>query len=422
MKQPLTSKTVLDNGIRILTHQMPHVHSVSMGIWVDVGARDETPEESGLCHLIEHMLFKGTPGRTAFQIAKAFDAIGGQSNAFTSMENTCCHARVMDTHLPTMMDILSDIFLNSCFDADEFEKERPVILQEVGMVEDNPDEFVHQLLTQAFWGKQALGQSILGTRENLLRFSGTDVKTFFQKFNQPDRIIVCAAGNIDHHRFTDRVMPTFGSIRGKEALPGRTATFGAGETLLCTRDIEQAHIAIGIKGLPTADPRRYGLSLMNTVLGGNMSSRLFQEIRERRGLAYSVYSFMSSYVDTGMFGAYAAVDPGKVSETIELVIKEMRSLRGTPVDTSVVKDAKEYAKGSLMLAAESVDNQMARLAQNELNLGRFVPLQEIMDEIDRVTPDEIRELAEELFRPEPSALVVLGPVANAEEFQGAFAL
>jgi len=393
-----------------------------MGIWVDAGARDEAPSESGLCHLIEHMLFKGTPGRTAFQIAKAFDAIGGQSNAFTSMENTCCHARVMDTHLTTMVDILSDIFLNSCFDPDEFERERPVILQEIGMLEDNPDDFVHVLLAQAFWGDQSLGQSILGTRENLLRFDAAEVKTFFQKFNQPDRIVISAAGRVDHHQFVDLVAPAFQSIVRSGALPGRTAAVGADEILLSTRDIEQAHIAIGVRGLATSDPRRYGLNLLNAILGGNMSSRLFQEIRERRGLAYSVYSFMSSHVDTGMFGAYAAVDPGHVGETIGLIVEQMRSLRDVSVDASAVQDAKEYTKGSLMLATESVDNQMARLAQNELNLGRFVPLSEILEEIDRVTPDDIRALADELFRPDPAALAVLGPVADAAEFRGAFAL
>ncbi len=422
MNKPTTSKTVLDNGVRILTYQMPHVRSVSMGIWVDAGARDESPAENGLCHLIEHMLFKGTPSRSAFQIAKAFDAIGGQSNAFTSMENTCCHARVMDTHLTTMVEILCDIFLNSCFHPDEFEKERPVILQEIGMVEDNPDDYVHMLLARAFWGGQPLGQTVLGTRENLLRFDAQAIKSFFHKFNQPDRIVVSAAGNVAHDRFVDLVAPAFESIVRVDALPGRTSTSVAGKTLLRHRDIEQAHITIGVKGLSISDRRRYTLNLLNTIFGGNMSSHLFQEIRERRGLAYSVYSFMSSHVDAGMFGSYAAVDPGHIRETIRLMVKEMRSFRETPVDENEVRDAREYAKGSLMLASESVDNQMARLAQNELNLGRFVPLSEIMDGIDRVTPVDIRDLADELFRPNPAALAVLGPVADAPEFQEAFAL
>ena len=423
MKMPQPErKTVLDNGVRVLTKRMPHARSVSMGVWVNAGARDETAAESGLCHLIEHMLFKGTWKRTAFQIAKEFDAIGGQSNAFTSMENTCCHARVMDTHLETMVDILGDIFLNSRFQEAEYEKERPVILQEIGMLEDNPDDYIHVLLNKAFWGAQSLGQSVLGTRENLLRFDVPAVKAFFQRFNQPDRIVISASGNLQHDRFLDLVAPAFQSIQKGETLPERTSTLGTSEILICAKDIEQVHISMGVKGMSMRDPRRYALNLLNTILGGNMSSRLFQEIRERRGLAYSVYSFISSHVDTGMFGAYAAVEPGQVRKTIKLMVKEMRGLKHTRVDETVLQDAKEYTKGSLMLASESVDNQMARLAQNELILERFVSLEEIMEEIDRVTPADIRDLAEALFLPDPSALAVLGPVPDAAALQDAFAL
>jgi predicted Zn-dependent peptidase len=422
MKQPTASKTVLTNGVRILTHPVPHARSVSMGIWVDAGARDEAPQESGLCHFIEHMLFKGTPGRTAFEIAKAFDAIGGQSNAFTSMENTCCHARVMDSHLETMADILSDIFLNSTFDPSEFDRERPVILQEIGMVEDTPDDLVHVLLGQAFWGEHPLGQSVLGTRENLMRFDTGTLLSFFNKFNQPDRIVVCAAGNVTHDRFVDLVAPGFGAIVRGDGLPARTASPGTGEIRFVEKEIEQTHIAIGLKGLSLTDPRRYALNLLNTILGGNMSSRLFQEIREQRGLAYSVYSFISSHADTGMFGAYAAVDPGRVRETVELIIREMRRIREEVVDPETLRDAKEYAKGNLMLSSESVDNQMARAAQNELTLGRQLPLPEILDEIEKVTPDDIRALAGELFQPTPASLTVLGPVADPEGVRGVFAL
>jgi predicted Zn-dependent peptidase len=423
MKMPQAeSKTVLDNGVRILTKQMPHVHSVSMGVWVNAGARDEAPLESGLCHLIEHMLFKGTLKRTAFQIAKEFDAIGGQSNAFTSMENTCCHARVMDTHLATMVDILSDIFLNSCFHENEYEKERPVILQEIGMLEDNPDDFIHVLLGQAFWGGQSLGQSVLGTRENLLRFDVSAVRNFFHKFNQPDRIIIAASGNLTHDRFVELIAPAFETISQGGALPERISSFGQSNAIVCAKDIEQAHISIGVRGLSMTDPDRYTLNLLNTILGGNMSSRLFQEIRERRGLAYSVYSFILSHADAGMFGAYAAVEPGRVPETIGLIVNEMRRLKEESVDQSAVQDAKEFVKGNLMLASESVDNQMARLAQNEFNLGRVVPLEEIMEEIDKVGADDIQRLSETLFQPTPSALAVLGPVTDEAAVRDAFTL
>jgi len=423
MKMPQAErKTVLDNGVRILTKQMPHVHSVSMGIWVNAGARDETPLESGLCHLIEHMLFKGTPKRTAFQIAKEFDAIGGQSNAFTSMENTCCHARVMDTHLATMVDILSDIFLNSCFHEDEYEKERPVILQEIGMLEDNPDDFIHVLLGRTFWGSQSLGQSVLGTRENLLRFDVSAIKDFFRKFNQPDRILIAASGNLAHDRFVELAAPAFEAIPQGDPLPERSSSFNSSDAIFYAKEIEQAHINIGLRGLSMTDPDRYALNLLNTILGGNMSSRLFQEIRERRGLAYSVYSFISSYADAGMFGAYAAVEPGQAPETVGLIVKEMRRLKETKVDQAALQDAKEYTKGNLMLASESVDNQMARLAQNEFNLGRFVSLEEIMEEIDKVTAVDIQRLAEALFQPSPSALAILGPVTDKAAVRDAFVI
>lgn len=423
MKMPQAErKTVLGNGVRILTKQMPHVRSVSMGIWVNAGARDENPSENGLCHLIEHMLFKGTPKRTAFQIAKEFDAIGGQSNAFTSMENTCCHARVMDAHLTTMVDILSDIFLNSCFHEDEYEKERPVILQEIGMLEDNPEDYIHILLSRAFWGGQSLGQSILGTRENLLRFDVSAVKDFFLKFNQPDRVVIAASGNLIHDHFVDLTAPAFEAIPQGGNLPERISSFGSSDAIFCPKDIEQAHISIGLKGLSMTDPDRYALTLLNTILGGNMSSRLFQEIRERRGLAYSVYSFVSSYADAGMFGAYAAVESRQASKTVELIVKEMRRLKETPVDQEAVRDAKEYTKGNLMLSTESVDNQMARLAQNEFNLGRFVSLEEIMSEVDRVTPVDIQRLAEALFQSTPSSLALLGPVMDKAAVRDAFML
>ena len=401
---------------------MPHTRSVSMGIWVDAGARDETLAESGLCHFIEHMLFKGTPKRSAFQIAKEFDAIGGQSNAFTAMENTCFHARVMDTHLPVMADILLDMFLHSCFDEEECEKERPVVLQEVGMVEDSPEEYIHVLLNQAYWGDHVLGQSVLGPRENILRFSEPVLKSFFKKFSHPERIVVTAAGNLTHERFLELVAPLLESIPAAGALPDRMAGSGVREVLFCERDLEQTHICLGLKGGAVTDPNRYALGMLNTVLGGNMSSRLFQEIRENRGLAYSVYSFVSSHADSGMFGAYAAVDPEKAPDTIALMAKELRRFKEEAIDPATLRNAQEYMKGNLLLASESVDNQMARLAQNEFNFGRFVPLEEIMDDIDRVTAEEVKDLACALIQPEPSALAILGPVLDEAACRAALSL
>ncbi len=411
------NKTVLDNGIRVLTNRMPHIRSISMGVWVNVGARDETPDENGLSHFIEHMIFKGTKRRTSYQIAKEFDAIGGHSNAFTSMENTCYHAKVMDTHLTTMVDILSDIFLNSVFDPKEFEKERPVIFQEIGMVEDNPEDYIHVLSGNAFWGENPLGRSIMGSRENIARFNAKILKKFFQRFYQPERIVISASGNLSHDAFVNLIRKAFESIHPSNSFPERITPTGQFNIHLHHRKLEQVHVCIGTKGLAIVDPKRYAFSLLNTILGGNMSSRLFQEIRERRGLAYSIYSFISSHVDTGMFGVYIAVNPKTSLKSTELILREMRKLKEMRVDPTDLNNAKEYTKGGLLLAAESVDNHMVRLAQNEIHFGRQIPLKSVIDKIEAVTGDEIIDLARYLFQSEQLALTMLGPVSDKKPFE-----
>lgn len=406
----MPKKTILPNGIKIVSKKMPYVRSVSMGVWVDVGARDESDEHSGLSHFIEHMIFKGTARRSAYDIAKAFDAIGGQTNAFTSMETTCYHAKVMDTHLDTMVEILSDIFLNSVFDPEEVERERPVIAQEIGMVEDTPEEYVHLLAGKTFWGDHPLGRSILGSRDNILRFSADTIKGFFHRFYHPERIVISVAGNIDHDRFVDMVGPRFMTIHNGRPLPERIAPSIEARTNTHVRRLEQVHVCLNTPGLAVTDPRRFAFSLLNTILGGNMSSRLFQQIRERRGLAYAVYSFMVSNVDSGMFGVYAGVGAENVAQTIDLIREGMRQLRRTPVAREELRDAKEFTKGNLLLAAESVDNQMVRLAQNEIHFGAYVPMDSVVKQVDAVTPDEIQSLAATLFRSDGHCLTMLGPV------------
>jgi len=410
------NKTVLNNGIRIVSKKMPHVHSVSMGVWVNAGARDESSSESGLSHFIEHMIFKGTKKRTAFQIAKEFDAIGGQTNAFTSAENTCYHAKVIDSRLETMVDILSDIFLNSIFEEKEIENERAVILQEIAMVEDSPEEYIHVLSGRNFWGNNSLGQSVLGTRENVAGFNAHTLKGFFLNFYQPERIVISVAGNLEHNRLVDLIGPVFESIRPGNSFPERITPQENSKVSLHRKSLEQVHICLGTKGLSITDPRRYAYSLMNTILGGNMSSRLFQEIREKRGLAYSVYSFISSYVDTGVFGAYAAVNSENAFIATRLILKEIAKLKHLRVDPNELQDAKEHTKGNLMLASESNDNQMVKLAQNETHFGRFIPLEEIANNIDSVTRDDILDLAESLFQKTGFSLTILGPVPHDNDF------
>ena len=416
MKPSAVNRTTLPNGVRILSKTMPHARSVSMGVWVSVGARDEAASENGLSHMIEHMIFKGTRQRSASQIAKEFDAIGGHTNAFTSFEATCYHARVMDSHLEKMVDILTDIFLNSIFDPQEVEKERPVIFQEIGMVEDNPEDYIHLLTGSAYWGENPLGRSILGTRENLMTFNSETLKGFFKRFYQPRHIVITVAGKIDHNRFVDLIRPGFDSVKPGQRLSARSTPSGNPQIRLHHRSLEQAHICLAAPGLAISDPGRYALSLLNTICGGNMSSRLFQRIREERGLAYAVYSFTSSYEDTGMFGAYAGVHPDNAGETVKLIVSEMQNLQTQPVTASELADAKNFTKGNLLLASESVDNQMVRLAQNEINFGRHIPLQEVVDRIDAVAAREIMELAARLLREDQIALTCLGPITEDAAF------
>jgi len=410
-------KTVLKNGVRILSKKIEHAHSVSMGVWVNAGSRDEASEENGLFHFIEHMIFKGTEKRSAFQIAKEFDRIGGQTNAFTSTEHTCYHARVMDTHLETMVEILSDIFLNSVFDPGEVEKERPVILQEIGMIEDNPEDYIYTLMEKNFWGDNSLGCPVIGTRDNIVGFDSEMIKKFFQRFYQPERIVISLAGNFEHERLVDLIGPVFERIQPGEKLPDRVTPEIFPKIIMEQRDLEQVHICIGKKGLSISSPRRYASSLLNTILGGNMSSRLFQEIRERRGLAYSIYSFLSSYMDTGMFGVYAGIAPDKAEKTSELILKEMDKIRTNSIHTDELTGAKEYTKGSILLSSESTDGQMARIAQSEINFGKYISIQEIIENIESVTPDEIIRLAEELFPKSHTSLTLLGSLTDTKPFE-----
>jgi len=419
MTKAAVNRTVLDNGIRVLTKHMPYVRSVSMGVWVDVGARDESPSENGLSHLIEHMIFKGTRRRSAYDIAKEFDAIGGHTNAFTSFETTCYHAKVMDARLESMVDILSDIFLNSVFDPAEIERERPVILQEIGMSEDNPEDYLQTLAGQAVWGDTPLGRSILGTRENVSGFTSQDVRHFFTRLYHPERILISAAGNLDHQQFVNLIREGFEKIGPGNGFPERTAPPIRSVTGIFHRELEQEHLCINTPGIAISDPRRFAFSVLNTILGGNMSSRLFQEIREQRGLAYSVYSFASSFMDSGLFGLYAGVSPENTELALNLMRQQLDRLQVEPVGTDELADAREFIKGNLLLAAESNDNQMVRLAQNEINFGKYIPVSDVVAQIEAVTAADIQTLAVELFGDQRFSLTLLGPLKElGPDFKG----
>ncbi len=403
------AKTVLDNGIRVVTERMPHARSIAMGVWVNVGARDETQEESGLSHFIEHMIFKGTEKRSAVQIAKELDAIGASWNAFTSKENTCYHAKVMDNYLNTAVDILSDIFLNSVFNDKEVERERQVILQEIKMLEDTPEDYVHVLLARTMWGGHSLGRCVLGTPQNIANFDSKTIRQFFKRAYQPERIVVSAAGNLNHARFVELVARTFEVVRRDDNFPQRLSPVMNKGITTQPKNLEQVHICLGIKGVSATDPRRHACAILNVILGGNMSSRLFQEVRERRGLAYSIYSFLSLYSDTGMLGVYAGVDKSNLQKVFEIISSQIKELKEKPVTASELKNAKQYLKGALYLAAENTENQMTRIAQTEINFGRYIPLKEAENEIERVTHENILELSSDIFHSE-FAITLLGPI------------
>ncbi|TYT74820.1 M16 family metallopeptidase [Desulfobotulus mexicanus] len=409
---PMTRKTTLANGVRILTHQVPHVRSVAMGIWVDVGARDESEEEAGYSHFLEHMMFKGTKRRSAYELAKAFDAIGGQSNAFTTMETTCYHARVMDTHLPTMVDILSDMFLNSCLDPEEIENERPVIIQEIGMLEDCPEEFAHHLLEKHAWGEHPLGRSILGTPKNILSLSSENLSLFFRKHYCPSRVIISLAGNLEHNQVLDLLAPAFEQLPPSPGRPMRHTPVMQKGVRTTVRPIEQVHLCLGAPGLSITHEDRFAASLLTTILGGNMSSRLFQEIREKRGLAYSVYAFSAGHMDTGMMGIYAGVAPSTVETSAELIHKELKGLCAEPVTLEELEGARAYTKGNILLSMENTENLMVKLAQNEINFGRYVPVEETLAKVDEVSRENILSLACGAFSENNFLVSVLGPSDN----------
>lgn len=409
---PSPSRTVLDNGVRVITQPMPQLRSIALGVWIDAGARDESPEQNGLAHLIEHMIFKGTARRSAYEIAKSFDAIGGQTNAFTSPEHICFHAKVMDVHLEQMTDIMTDILLNSTFDPMELERERPVILQEISMLEEAPEELVHVLAGRQVWGDTGLGRSILGTRQSVSGFDAETARGFFNQLCCTDRVVVTAAGNLDHAAVVDLLAPAFEQLAAGNGRGARTPpTHHAG--LAChDRPIEQTHICLNTPGLAINDPRRYAYTVLNTVLGGNMSSRLFQEIREQRGLAYSVYSYAAAFADTGTFGVYAGVAPERAAETVGLIRAALERIQSEFIDAQTLKGAQDYATGNLLIFAESNDNQMVRLAQNELYFGRHIPLAEVIENVAAVSEEDVRQLAQLLFTPESMALTVLGPAPD----------
>lgn len=409
----MVHETTFDNGVRVVTQQVPGMHTVSIGVWVANGARGELPAEQGAAHFIEHLLFKGTKRRTARQITREIDSLGGVLNAFTSYEYVCYYAKSLAKTLPQVADILSDMFLNSIFPADEIEKERKVVLQEIKMRDDSPEEAIHDRLHQSFWKGHPLGHPILGTSQIIGSISRDAILEFKKHWYRPSEIIIAAAGGVEHQALVDLLQDSFSSLEPGEPRrviqpQDRNATGRVMEVY--ERDLEQTLICLGTEGLPTNSSERYSLMVLNAILGGGMSSRLFEEIREKRGLAYSVYSYASSYRDAGSFSVYAGSERERSCEALKIILEEMARLRNELVPSDELEAAREQIKGKILMSLESSDSYMSRLARSYINFGRYQPLDEIMAGFDAVTVDDLGQLATRLFRDEALNIQVMGRI------------
>ncbi len=402
--------TTLPNGLTVLTESMPHVRSVSMGVWVGSGSRDEAPAVNGVSHFVEHMVFKGTTSRSAQQIAREVDTIGGNLDAFTSKETVCFNIKVLDENVAPALDVLSDLVLHPTFAPEELAREQGVILEEIKMDEDNPDYLVHEIFTQNFWKDHALGRPILGTKKTVASFDQATVLDFYAGTFTPQNMVFSAAGHLDHDQFVAQVEQQFASL-SSSAKPPSTQPVPVAQphiTLKRKKSLEQVQLCLGVPAPPVSSPDRYGVYLLNTILGGGMSSRLFQTIREERGLAYSIYSEMNPFRDTGSLSVYAGTSADKAETMLQLIIAEMKRLKVETVADAELKRAKDQLKSNIVIGLESSGSRMSNLARQQMYFGRFFGIDEIVSEIDAVTPDLITRLAVELFRPEQTALTLLG--------------
>ena len=404
------NKTFLSNGIRIITEAVPHSKVVSVGVWIDVGSRDEHDLNSGSAHFVEHMLFKGTGKRSAQEIAREFDVLGGSANAFTSRENTCLHATVMDSNLPIVVELFTDLLAGSLFADEEIERERQVILQEIHMVEDMPDDHIHDLFAALLWGMHPLGRTILGSHEIVAAMDSRKLREYVQKYYTADKVVVAAAGNVAHDDFVllwQKAFDRFGQT-GDSALARKEPFKLSACRKVYDKPLEQVHILLGAYGLPITAEDRFGYLLLNVLLGGNMSSRLFQEIREKRGLAYSIYSYIASYSDSGYLAIYLGVDRESVNESMALIAQEIKLLQNTSVTEKELANTKDFVKSGLFLSMENMEAIMTRIVRDELYFGKYIPLDEVVDSIDRVTGEDIMRLSSKIFGRQELTAAVLG--------------
>lgn len=401
----MINKHTCKNGVRIVLEQIPTVRSVAIGIWIGTGSRHENPQTNGISHFLEHMFFKGTTTRTAKEIAESFDSIGGQVNAFTSKEYTCYYAKVLDTHAKLALDVLADMFFHSTFEETELKKEKNVVLEEIKMYEDTPDDIVHDLLSQAVYGEHPLGYPILGTEETLNTFNGDSLRKYIQERYIPENVVVSIAGNVPES-FIEDVEQYFGSYQGeKREIRENIPSFHTNK-IFRKKETEQAHLCIGFEGLKVGHEDIYSLITLNNILGGSMSSRLFQEVREQKGLAYSVFSYHSAYQDSGIVTIYGGTGASQLNVLFDTIQETLTKLKQDGITDKELTNSKEQLKGSLMLSLESTNSRMSRNGKNELLLKRHRSLDEIIELIDKVTKNGINEMARRIFSDQYSISLV----------------
>ena len=421
------SRTILPGGLRVVTEHLPAVHSVALGIWVGVGSRDEDHAHAGATHYLEHLLFKGTRRRTALELSAEMDAVGGEMNAFTAKEYTCYYARVLDRDLPLAVDVLSDMVTSSLITPKDVDAERNVVLEEIAMNDDDPTDTVHEAFAAQLFGDTTLGRPILGTAESINSITREQIAGHYRARYTPPSLVVAAAGSVQHDAVVAGVREAFGDAAATSATPDPPRLSGLGEALpggagrgvrLVSRGIEQANLVLGCEGLSRNDDRRFALGVLNAALGGGMSSRLFQEVREKRGLAYSVYSFTSQHAETGMWGVYVGCLPAKADEVLAICQEEIaKAVSGGLTDTELER-GKGQLRGSIVLGLEDPSSRMSRLGKAELVYPRLEPVEEILASIEAVSHDDVRRVAAEILDL-PKALAVVGPFDDDASFAGA---
>jgi predicted Zn-dependent peptidase len=410
----MVSKTVLNNGIRIVSEEIDHVRSVSIGILVESGSRYENNDNNGTAHFIEHMLFKGTKKRTAFEIAHAIDSVGGIMNAATGKEQTSFYIKIPDYRLENAIELLSDIFTGSLFDEEDIKREREVVIQEIRMAQDEPGDYIYDFFEGMFWKEHPLGLPILGSKEKVESFGREALLNFFRSRYRGKNLVVAAAGNYKHSQLVEFVAKAFGSLSNLDGLDDVKAPEVKTGTAILRRELEQAHLIVGAQAPAATDRERHAAFLLNAVLGGSMSSRLFQEIREKRGLAYEIESYLTSYRDAGIMGVYVGTDSANIKETLGLVKEQLELSAAEMISEDELKSAKELLKGNFLLGMENTDNRMTRLARNEIYFGRHITPEEVLANIDEVAREEIRSLAGRMFRSDALAVAALGPVSEED--------